>query len=141
VSVTVSIVNGALAPAAPTGADGAGAVVLFEGVVRPQEDGAPIEALDYEAYQPMAERMLARIADDLVERFGLIEMRIEHSRGRVGVGERSFRLVVCAPHRKEALQTMDEFIDRMKRDVPIWKRPVHAHAAESSPAAPASRGG
>jgi molybdopterin synthase catalytic subunit len=53
-------------------------------------------------------------------------MCVEHSRGRVAAGECSFRLRVAASHRPEALRAVEEFIDRMKRDVPIWKTPVYA---------------
>jgi molybdopterin synthase catalytic subunit len=137
----VRIVDGPLgvwSPADPAGPGAAlprgeaGAVLVFEGVARGREpEGAgtggrhrEIEALDYQAYQPMAERMVERIARDLVERHALLAMLVEHSRGRVGVGERSFRLVIWSAHRKEGLAAADEFIDRLKRDVPIWKRPV-----------------
>ncbi len=103
---------------------GAGAVLCFEGLVRPLEVGRPIEALEYEAYQPMAGDMLKSLAGELAQRHGLVGMYIEHSRGRVGVGKCSFRLQVAAAHRQEALSAMAEFIDRMKQDVPIWKTPV-----------------
>lgn len=137
-TVTVSIVDGPLPPAATRPASGAGAVALFEGVARPLEAEAPIEALEYEVYQPMAERRLLRLGEELMDRFTLLEMRVEHSRGVVGAGERSFRLIVCAPHRKEALAAMDEFIDRMKRDVPIWKRPVAARDGQRRAATPST---
>jgi molybdopterin synthase catalytic subunit len=100
---------------------GAGALVRFDGIVRPLEEGRPLAALHYEAYQPMATRMIHRIATELIERYGLLGMFVEHSIGGVAVGECSFRLRVASPHRKEALAAADEFIDRLKRDVPIWK--------------------
>lgn len=103
---------------------GIGALVCFEGVARPQEDGRSISALDYEAYEPMASRMLRQIADQMVSRHGLLGLCVEHSTGRVAAGERSFRLRIASRHRKEALAAMDEFIDRMKKDVPIWKSVV-----------------
>src|SRR5512140_1261976 len=120
-SVSVSILDGPLPPWRPPGTEpGVGAVVLFEGVVREGEGGGVIEALDYEAYEPMARMELARLAGEVLERHGLSGVVVEHSRGRVPVGECSFRLVVTAGHRKEALAAADEFIDRLKRDVPIW---------------------
>ncbi len=125
--VRVEIVEGALGPTADAvRADGAGAVVVFEGVVRGEEDGVPIEGLDYEAYMPMAERELERLAREVGEAHGIALMRVEHSTGRVGVGECSFRLTVASAHRAEALAATGEFIDRMKRDVPIWKSAVSA---------------
>jgi molybdopterin synthase catalytic subunit len=124
-SVEVSITDGPLPAWTPApGLEGAGAFLLFEGLVREREGDGRVTALDYQAYEPMAQSMLAQIGADIRERFGLSAVRIEHSRGRVPVGACSFRLVIQSPHRREALRAMDEFIDRLKQDVPIWKRPV-----------------
>ena len=127
-SVRISIVDGPLGAATPQAVEGAGAVLTFEGVVRGMENGEPLDGLEYQAYEPMASRQLGRLAEELAARFGLLGLFVEHSRGRVAVGEVSFRLVIASPHRKEGLAAMDEFIDRMKRDVPIWKKPVWAAA-------------
>ena len=110
-----------------------GAAVRFAGIVRraePREDAAGREhdllALDYQTYDPMAERELRALACVVAERHGLTALAALHSRGRVGVGEVSFVLIVESPHRAEALAAMADFIDRLKQDVPIWKRPVWA---------------
>lgn len=103
-------------------AEGAGAAVVFEGVIRPTEDGRAIRAISYDAYRPMADRLLHDLGTQALERFGLMRMLIEHSVGRVEAGRVSFRLTVCAAHRAPALEGMAWFIDRMKEDVPIWKR-------------------
>jgi molybdopterin synthase catalytic subunit len=126
--IEVMIVEGALSPYADTErADGAtGAVLCFEGVVRAMEDGRPLVALDYEVYEPMALRELTQLANDIAVRHGLHRVAAWHSRGRVNVGEISFRLVIWSAHRREALDAMDEFIDRLKQDVPIWKHAVFA---------------
>lgn len=130
-SVHVSILDGPLPGASrEESAPVAGAVLVFEGIVREDEDGRKIDALDYQAYEPMAQTMLERLARHAVESHGLLGMQVEHSRGRVPVGECSFRLTVTAPHRKQALLAMDEFIDALKRDVPIWKRPVLREQSE-----------
>ena len=110
--------------AGDVGSGGSGAWVRFEGIVRPDENGAVIVALDYEAYEPMASDVLRSLAEDVLARHGLGSIEVEHSRGRVRVGECSFRLTMTAGHRKPALAAMDEFIDRLKRDVPIWKKAV-----------------
>jgi len=101
---------------------GSGAGIVFEGIVRPTEDGRQILGLEYEVYRPMAERQLELIGREMVEKHGLISMEIEHSTGLVPNVACSFRLRVEAVHRKEGLRAVDEFIDRLKRDVPIWKR-------------------
>ena len=123
-SVSVRMTRGPLEPRVPHGAERVGARLMFEGIVRAREGNRLIVALDYQAYRPMAERMLEEIATASLVSHGLIAIDVEHSDGRVPVGACSFRLVIEALHRKEALAATDEFIDRMKRDVPIWKMPV-----------------
>jgi molybdopterin synthase catalytic subunit len=125
-SVHVSIHDGPLPPSTPSIIPGAGAVLQFEGVVRAEEGARTILALSYEAYEPMASRALTSLAAELLARHALLAIDVQHSRGQVHVGGCSFRLTIHSRHRKEALATMDEFIDRMKRDVPIWKTPVWA---------------
>jgi molybdopterin synthase catalytic subunit len=121
-SVEVSISDGPLPPVAAKRFDGAGGVVVFEGVVRGLEEGREVAALVYTAYEPMAQNMIRGIAEDLIQRHGVLAISVEHSRGRVAVGECSFRLTVWGRHRKEALAATDEFIDKLKVDVPIWKK-------------------
>lgn len=121
--VEVHIEQGPLLPAPLWRVPGAGAVLQFDGVVRPRENGRQLAALVYEDYQPMARRELSKLATQVAERHGLMGLRVHHSRGRVPVGEVAFRLLVAAQHRQEALAAMAEFIDRMKRDVPMWKLP------------------
>ncbi len=104
--------------------EGAGAVVCFEGRVRPTESGRTICGLSYEAYEPMARNTLISIGEELVQAFGLVAICVEHSKGPVRVGECCFRLQVAGRHRQESLAAMSEFIDRLKRDVPIWKAAV-----------------
>lgn len=72
----------------------------------------------------MARDMLATIGEETVGRHCLVGLCVEHSTGLVLVGECSFRLQIAAPHRQEALAAMGQFIDRLKKDVPIWKAAV-----------------
>jgi molybdopterin synthase catalytic subunit len=124
-SVGVHIVDGAVrAEAAGSDVRPAGAVLVFDGVVRPIEEGRELAALEYHAYEPMATRELAALGEDVVRKHGLMGLRCVHSRGRVGVGECSMRVTIWSAHRAGALAGMGEFIDRLKKDVPIWKKPV-----------------
>lgn len=128
-SVRVAIVDGAVA--APVGGRGreprgAGAVLVFEGLVRGIEDGRAVAALEYEVYEPMATAQLEIIGREVGEEFGLLGLEVWHSRGRVGVGECSLRVVVRSAHRRAGLEAMARYIDRLKQDVPIWKRVVWA---------------
>lgn len=121
--VRVEIIQGPLgAVTMPMAFEGAGAVVMFDGVVRGEEAGRRIRGLEYEAYRPMADRQLELLAERACAEHGLKACLVWHSVGQVGAGEVSFRLVVAGAHRKESLAAMDWFIDTMKRDVPIWKR-------------------
>ncbi len=120
--VQVRLTEGALGKmGAVSATPGAGAWIAFDGIVRPSEDGEPIEGLEYEAYRPMADQQLEIIGKELGEKHGLISMEIEHSIGFVPNFACSFRLLIESEHRKEGLLAMDEFIDRLKQDVPIWK--------------------
>jgi molybdopterin synthase catalytic subunit len=121
-SVHVHIIDGPVpADAGIELSAGAGAAVTFDGVVRPREGDRAIDALHYTAYEPMATSELTRLAGEMVHKHGLLTLAIWHSRGRVGAGEVSMRVVIHSRHRAEALAAMGEFIDRLKRDVPIWK--------------------
>lgn len=119
--VQIVISEGPLPSADATPATGAGAWVVFEGVVRPEESGRVLTALVYEAYEPMTTRELKHLAGRVAADFGLMAICVEHSVGRVAVGEVSFRLSVASAHRAEALAAVAEFIDAMKRTVPLWK--------------------
>lgn len=101
----------------------AGAVVCFLGVVRGEEQGSPITALDYESFQAMAEHQFNRLFDDAEKRWPLESVRLVHRLGRVPVGEPSLWVEVVAPHRGEAFAAGQWLIDEMKRVVPIWKKP------------------
>ena len=127
-SISTHILPGPLPPepVAWQSPPGAGAVVRFEGVARPREGDRAIDALDYEAYEPMASRTLRGLAERICAEHGLLGICVEHSAGRVAVGECSFRLRVAGAHRREALAAMGQFIDQLKQDVPIWKKPVWA---------------
>ena len=130
-SIDVHMVDGPL-PAVPAGQwTGAGdvetgAVVQFEGIVRARENGRLIHALEYEVYEPMASSELRRLAENVCRTFELRAVHVEHSRGRVLVGQCAFRLHIAARHRAEALRAIEIFMDRLKQDVPIWKTPVYA---------------
>jgi molybdopterin synthase catalytic subunit len=100
---------------------GVGAVAEFRGLVRGEEAGAVIGGLVYEAYQPMAERQIARIVAELAEKFPVAGVRVVHRIGRVPVGDAAIYVRVTAKHRAEAFALLAGFMDRLKQDVPIWK--------------------
>src|SRR6476661_2670044 len=104
---------------------GMGAAVYFAGVVRNEEAGGTISAINYEAFQRMAEHQFHLIFDQIQERWPIESLRLVHRLGVVKVGEPSLWVEVVAPHRGEAFAACQWLIDEMKRVVPIWKKPVH----------------
>jgi molybdopterin synthase catalytic subunit len=101
-----------------------GAVAYFSGVVRGQEEGATISAIDYEAFIPMAERQFQLLFDEMEKRWPVESVRLVHRIGVVRVNEPSLWVEVVAPHRGEAFAAAQWLIDEMKRVVPIWKKPT-----------------
>ena len=103
-----------------------GAVVLFLGTVREQNDGRAVHGIDYSAYEPMAERELAAIAAEAGADYGVGALVVEHRLGTLGLGEVSVGIAVAHPRRSPALQAMHYVIEELKRRVPIWKREHYA---------------
>lgn len=103
------------------GAGRTGARAEFMGLVRGMEGDHAISALEYEAYQPMAETLLKQMLEELGRVHACLEVRVRHRLGVVPVGEAAIHLVVLAVHRREAFALMAAFMDRLKQDIPIWK--------------------
>ena len=103
----------------------AGAIVVFEGVTR------QTAALDYEAYVEMAAERIEAIVGDCVRSHGLLAAAAEHRVGTVPLGEPAVIVAVSAAHRAEAFAGAREAIDRIKAEVPIWKREVVAEGGGS----------
>jgi len=101
---------------------GAGAIVTFTGVVRDNGRGRKVSALDYEAYAPAAEKMLAQIADEIEAKWGLRRVAIIHRVGLLPVGEASVVISISSPHREAAFEAALYAIERLKAIVPIWKK-------------------
>jgi molybdopterin synthase catalytic subunit len=99
-----------------------GAVVVFEGVVRNNTKGRATTFLEYECYEEMAVRQMARIGREIALEFEIGRIAIVHRLGRLAVGEASVAVVVTAPHRKPAFEAALAGINRLKREVPIWKK-------------------
>ena len=102
---------------------GMGAVVYFLGLVRGEEEGAPISAIEYEAFQRMAEHQFNLLFEEIGKRWPIESVRLLHRIGLVKVNEPSLWVEIVAPHRGEAFAACQWLIDEMKRVVPIWKKP------------------
>jgi molybdopterin synthase catalytic subunit len=99
-----------------------GAVVSFAGVVRRDEGDVALRAIDYEAYAPMAQRVLHELLAEAHRGRPHFEAAIAHRTGLVAVGEPSVVIAVAAAHREEAFGICRWLIDELKSRVPIWKR-------------------
>jgi molybdopterin synthase catalytic subunit/molybdopterin converting factor small subunit len=108
----------------------AGAIATFVGTTRVESRGRTVLYLDYEAYEEMAEQVMAAIAAELSGRYELCEIAIHHRTGRVEVGEPSVVIAVSAPHRQDALAACKDAIDTLKEQVPIWKKEVYEGGEE-----------
>ncbi len=111
-------------------ADEAGAIATFTGTTRIQSRGRTVTHLDYEAYEGMAERVMAEIAESLQARYELTAIAIHHRVGRVGIGDTSVVIAVSAPHRQDALAACKDAIDELKERVPLWKKEVYEGGEE-----------
>jgi molybdopterin synthase catalytic subunit len=99
-----------------------GGLVTFSGSVRNQTKGRRVVKLEYEAYPPMAEKRLAAIGAEVAERWSGTRLAIMHRVGTLMPGELAVVIAAAAPHRKEAFLACEHAIERLKQDVPIWKK-------------------
>src|SRR5262245_823919 len=110
--------------------DGAGAIATFTGTVRDRSRGRDVLHLEYEAYEGMAEEVMAALAERLQKSHGLSGIAIHHRIGRVDIGDASVVIATSAPHRAEALAACKEAIDELKVSVPLWKKEVYEGGEE-----------
>lgn len=109
-------------------ADRSGAIATFTGRVRTKDadDDAPTEHLEFEAYEGVADERLAAIIDDLEARDGVQRVLAHHRTGVIAAGEDIVFVVVLAGHREAAFTAVSDGIDRLKDEVPIFKKEVTA---------------
>ena len=110
--------------------DHAGAIATFVGTVRAQSRGRQVVRLEYEAYEGMAENVMADLAGRLKERYDLCAIAITHRVGVCEIGDASVAIAVSAPHRQDALAACKDAIDTLKETVPLWKKEVYEGGEE-----------
>ncbi|HSD19043.1 MAG TPA: molybdopterin converting factor subunit 1 [Anaeromyxobacter sp.] len=108
---------------------GRGGIVTFTGTVREESHGKRVVRLEYEAYAPMAERKLAEIGAE-VARAHAVEVAIVHRVGALAPGDAAVVIACAAAHRTPAFRACEACIERLKQDVPIWKREVFEDGSE-----------
>lgn len=103
---------------------GSGALVLFLGVIRDEDQGRKVRYLEYEAHRSMAAKEMRKVGDEVLARWPSARAAMRHRVGRLGVGETALIVAVATPHRHEAFDACRYAIDRIKEIVPIWKKEV-----------------
>lgn len=111
--------------------DADGAVLLFTGVVRNHHDGRGVEGLEYDAYEEMAAGKLQAICEAVGARYEVTDIAAVHRIGKLAIGDVSVAIAVAAPHREAAYRASQEIMERLKREVPIWKRERYTDGAEA----------
>jgi molybdopterin synthase catalytic subunit len=107
-------------------ADRAGAIATFTGRVRAKDapDDPATEYLEFEKYDDVAEARLRALREDLEAREGVLDVRLHHRTGVLEAGEHIVFVVVLAGHRREAFRAVEDGIDRLKEEVPLFKKEV-----------------
>jgi molybdopterin synthase catalytic subunit len=101
---------------------GAGGTCVFVGTVRDRSDQGEVTGLTYEAWDDLAVRRLTEIGEELHRTWPLRRVAVLHRTGELAVGEASVVVAVSAEHRAEAFEACRRAIERLKQDVPIWKK-------------------
>lgn len=99
-----------------------GAIVTFLGLVRNHNAGRRVQYLEYEAYEPLALKAFARIADETRERWASAQLALHHRIGRLEIGDASVAIAASSAHRADAYAACRYAIERVKQIAPIWKR-------------------
>ena len=105
---------------------GAGACTTFEGWVRDHNEGRAVQRLDYQAYAPLAQSEGARIIDEALAKFAIVEAHCVHRVGVLAIGDLAVWVGVSAAHRGAAFDACRYIIDEVKLRVPIWKNEHYA---------------
>jgi molybdopterin synthase catalytic subunit len=100
----------------------AGGTVLFAGTVRDHSKEGEVNAIDYEAWEERAVARLEAVGEEILARWPVCRVAILHRTGHLRVGETSVLVCCSAPHRAEAFEAARQGIERIKQDVPIWKK-------------------
>lgn len=103
-------------------ANDVGGVSIFLGTVRDHNDGLKVTLLEYSAYESMAEKQMKKIADKIMEEIPGTRLAALHRVGELQIGDAAVICVASSAHRGEAFRACRLLIDRIKEDVPVWKR-------------------
>jgi molybdopterin synthase catalytic subunit len=100
----------------------AGGTCVFLGTVRDHSDAGVVTGLTYEAWDDLAVARLQALGEEMLTSWPVCRVALLHRSGELTVGEISVVVAVSAPHRAEAFEACRHGIERLKHDVPIWKK-------------------
>ena len=100
----------------------AGSVLLFNGTVRDNDDGKPVEYLYYEAYEEMAVKEIKKLIAIAFNKYNILKVCVIHRTGKMDAGEISISIGVSSPHREDSYIASKFLIDNIKETVPVWKK-------------------
>ncbi len=109
---------------------GMGGIVTFTGMVRLHSRGTTIDHLEYEAYAPMAVKVMTQLCEEIEAETAGARLAVEHRVGSLAIGDIAVVIAAAAPHRAEAFSACRAMIDRLKDRVPIWKKEIAIDGAE-----------
>jgi MoaE-MoaD fusion protein len=110
--------------------EGMGGIATFTGMVRLHSRGTTIDHLEYEAYAPMAIKVMTELCDEIEAEIPGTRLAVEHRVGNLAIGDVAVVIAAAAPHRAEAFAACRAMIDRLKDRVPIWKKEISVDGAE-----------
>jgi molybdopterin synthase catalytic subunit len=105
-----------------SGRDDAGALASFVGYCRAATDGTDVSELRIDHYPGFTEREIARLAEDIHQRFGCLDLLVIHRVGKIRPGEAIVLVAALAAHRSEAFEAVRVLMDYLKTDAPLWKK-------------------
>ncbi len=106
--------------------EAAGAYAAFEGWIRNENEGRQVLRLEYESFEPLAEKEGRRVLEEASAKYPIIRVACVHRTGLLEIGECAVWVGVCAPHRDEAFAACRFIIDQVKVRLPIWKKEHYA---------------
>ena len=104
--------------------DEIGGIAVFVGAVRGTHGDERVVRLEYEAHENLAPKVIEKIIEDSKAKHGIIDAIVEHRVGPASVGEDVMYVLIASKHRREAFHALEEMVDRIKDEVPIWKKEI-----------------
>lgn len=101
--------------------DAAGALVVFEGIVRNHDAGREVTGIEYSCH-PSAAEVVADVAAEVAERHPECRVAVVHRVGELAIGELAMVAVVASPHRSASFAAISDVVDTIKDKLPVWKR-------------------